>query len=198
MSAKYGSNCVPFPSLISLFTSSCSEDTEQVGEYDNWQEKNDAAIAKWATNSSLRKIITFSKNASTSGTNNDYIYVEVLQEGSGTESPLYSDSVRVAYRGHYIPTESSPQGYVFDQSFTGDFSWATAGATTLVTSSFVDGFTTALMNMHVGDLWRVYIPYDLGYGNPSSKSSILDASNLVFEMALVDFWHPGDQHTVLR
>ena len=178
--------------------SSCSEETETEGEFDNWQEKNEAVLTQWAANSSYKKILTYSKNASLQGlTNEDYIYVEVLEQGSGTVCPLYTDTVRIAYRGHYIPTASYPEGSVFDQTYEDDFQWNTAKEVDYVTSSFVDGFTTALMNMHAGDRWRVRIPYTLGYGE-SGSSSITGYSNLVFEIALYDFWHPGDTRPAFK
>lgn len=172
---------------------SCSEDSAEEDEYANWQQRNDEALAKWAASSALRKIKTYSKDAGKAGTSADYIYIEVLETGSGTESPLYTDTVRVAYRGRFIPTASQPDGYVFDQSYIGDFSWKTASTVDGV--NWVDGFATALMNMHVGDHWRVYMPYALCYGvndyTPPSGKTIPGYSCLVFEIAMYDFWHPG-------
>lgn len=170
--------------------SSCSDDESEEGEFDNWQAKNEAAIAEWAVNSSYTKILTYSMNADASNIkNSDYIYVEVLEEGDGTESPLYTDTCRVAYRGHYIPTKSYASGYVFDQTYLGNFDWSTAG--TYSGQSWVEGFSTALQHMHKGDRWRIRIPYTLGYG-ASGSSSITGYTNLVFEVALYDFWHPGE------
>ncbi|MCI6472136.1 MAG: FKBP-type peptidyl-prolyl cis-trans isomerase, partial [Bacteroidales bacterium] len=54
----------------------------------------------------------------------------------------------------------------------------------------VDGFTTALMNMHEGDRWTVYMPYQLGYGT-SASSSIPAYSLLTFDITLVSFFRPG-------
>ena len=177
--------------------SSCSEDTEAEGEFDNWQEKNEKVLDQWAANSSYRKILTFSKDESTtmSFKNTDFIYVEVLESGDGTETPLYTDTCRVAYRGHYIPTVSYPEGLVFDQNYLDDFNWMTAGTSKFVAGALVNGFSTALMHMHVGDRWRVRIPYMLGYGKSdysSGSNTIPGYSNLVFEIALYDFRHPGE------
>ena len=179
--------------------SSCSDETEAEGEFDNWQEKNEAVITQWATNSSYKKILTYTKNPDATGLKNtDYIYVEVLESGSGADTPLYTDTCRVAYRGHYIPTASYPEGMVFDQTYLSDFDWTTAGVVSSLTAGgYVDGFSTALMNMHVGDHWRVHIPYTLGYGT-SGNSSISGYSNLVFEMALYDFWHPGETRPAFK
>ncbi len=187
--------------------SSCSEDTEAEDEFDNWQEKNEKVLDQWAASSSYRKILTFSKDASTTSNfkNTDYIYVEVLESGdANTVSPLYTDTCRVAYRGHYIPTASYPEGLVFDQNYLEDFSWATAGTSKFLTGAVVDGFATALMHMHVGDRWRVRIPYMLGYGksdykaSSSSSTTIPGYSNLVFEIALYDFWHPGEYRSIFK
>ena len=177
--------------------SSCSEDSETEGEFDNWQVKNDAYVDKLAA-SSMTRYLTYTKNSSISGAlNSDYVYVEVLESGSGTETPLFTDTVRVAYRGRLIPSKSYNDGYVFDQTFLGDFDWNKASAYDSMTGSFVDGFTTALMNMHKGDRWRIYLPYSLGYDS-SSTTYIPAYSDLVFEVALYDFWHPGETRPVFK
>ena len=170
---------------------SCSTDNEVEDEWDNWQQKNEAMTASWYANSSYTKIKTFSKDESTTGTPGNYIYVLSEQKGAYAEKPMYTDTVRVAYRGRYIPTATYPEGLVFDQSYLGPFSWETMGTVTSVASGFVDGFTTALMNMSIGDQWRVGIPYQLGYG--TSSTSVRNYSNLIFDIVLVDFWHPGEK-----
>ena len=175
----------------SLILSACSKETVEEGEYDNWQTRNVAMTDQWAANSSYRKIKTFTKDPLKTTANSDYIYVEVLEEGSGIASPLYTDTCRLAYRGRLIPSKSYAEGYVFDQSYLGDFSWATAGTSDFLASAVVNGFCTALMNMHIGDHWRVHIPYQLGYGE-TAKSPIPAYSDLTFDIALFDFWHPGE------
>ena len=104
----------------SLFTVSCSEDSDEEDEYANWQERNESTINAWAANNAYTKILTYSKTEGVTPSlqNSDYIYVEKLETGSGTESPIFTDTVRVAYRGRFIPTQSYPEGYVFDQSLT--------------------------------------------------------------------------------
>ena len=56
----------------------------------------------------------------------------------------------------------------------------------------LSAMTTALMNMHPGDRWRVYLPYQQGYGT-TSQTTIPAYSNLIFDIALQSFWHPGEQ-----
>lgn len=187
-------------SLVHLFTlsllllASCSEEDTTEDEYANWQERNDNAVKEWAANNAYTKILTYTKETTTPGLENkDYIYVEVLEKGNGTESPLYSDTCRVAYRGRLIPTTSYKDGYVFDETFLGEFDWKTCGTTDFCANNIVrDGFSTALQNMHIGDRWRVRFSYSLGYG-ANAAGTIPAYSDLIFDIALLDFWHPGEQ-----
>ena len=180
----------------SLFTVSCSEDESATEEYPNWQARNDEAIEQWAATSSYRKIRTYTQDETATAKNADYIYVEVLETGVGTESPLFTDTVRVAYRGRLLPSTSYKEGYVFDQTYLGDFSWETMGVASNATAgTFMQGFSTAVQNMHIGDRWRVRIPYALMYGS-SSSTSYPAYSNMIFDIALVDFWHPGETRPV--
>lgn len=172
---------------------SCSESDEidANDEYANWQSRNDAFFASLEDSLSRggiawKKIKTFTKDPSTAGVNTDYIYAKVLETGDGTTSPLYSDSVRVSYRGRLIPSVTYPEGDVFDQTYVGNFNIRTTGVLDGVAGDFKEGFSTALQAMHKGDRWRVYVPYALGYGS-QSQTGIPAYSVLVFDVALIDF-----------
>ena len=193
-------------SLLLLSYISCSEDDSTTDEFSNWQERNQAVTDQWAANSSLRKIRVFTQDDTTTGRNSDYIYVEVLEAGEGTDSPLYTDTVRMAYRGRLIPTMNYTNGFVFDETYIGDFSWHTAGMATMAiggsSSALVSGFATAVMNMHKGDRWRVHIPYQLGYGasgnSSSSSQTIPGYTNLIFDIAVQNFWHQGEDPGIFK
>ena len=177
-----------FP-LVGMVSSCSDDDTGTVEEFADWQTRNDAATNSWAANSSYRKIKCFSKDQTTAGKNADYIYVEVLEEGSGTVCPFYTDTVRVAYQGRLIPSASYPEGKLFTYTYLGDFDWQTIGTSS--GASWKPGFATAVQHMHIGDRWRVRIPYALMYGSESS-TNFPSYSNMVFDIALIDFWHPGE------
>ena len=78
-------------------------------------------------------------------------------------------------------------------------SWADFNARVAVPRKFavnamVVGFSTALQKMHVGDTWKVYIPYQLGYG--SSDSGVIPAySTLIFYINVAEAWHVGEKHS---
>ena len=179
-----------------IFLSSCSEEDETVDEYADWQQRNDAFFATLddslaRSNVQWMKLKSFSKDETTTGAVYDYIYARVLERGTGTESPLYTDSVRVSYKGRLLPVASEPDGLIFDYTYDGNFSWTTTGVRDGLVSVFVDGFTTAMLHMHRGDRWRVYIPYQLGYKSATS-GSVPAYSTLIFDVALVDFCHPNE------
>ena len=140
----------------------------------------------------------------------DYIVVQVLNEKKHSENPdsayaaipYYNDYVRAYYRGYAGPTSSTKQtlwdgtevGKQFDTNFNNkaitvmDLSGIniTNKPTDFTMSGSVDGFATALMHMHVGDKWRVYIPQELGYGS-TEKTDLPAYSTLVFDIYMVQF-----------
>ena len=124
-----------------------------------------------------------------------------MESGTGTEVPLFTDSVRVIYRGRLIPSASYSQGYVFDETVYGTYSSAT-GATKcfwLASTGLISGFTTVLQHMHRGDYWRVYIPSELGYGETeNSTAGIPGYSVLIFDLTLVDFSPVGQTMPIWR
>mgnify|MGYP002753675887 FL=1 len=199
-----------------LFTS-CTENDDTVEEYANWQSKNETYWDNLYTTTQQKikggdtswKIIlnyTFQNQKQTTGSAltyrpENYIIAHVEQAGTGTTSPLYSDSVSMHYMGRLIPSTTYTSGLIFDKSWSSNqFNAATSrpvhsyiGLTYDAKgkpTSLVDGFTTALMSMHRGDHWTVYIPYQLGYGE--KNSGVVPAySTLIFDLRLNDFSHLG-------
>ena len=180
--------------LLPLFTS-CSEEASEEEEYANWKERNVQFLASLVNDSlkqhNWQRIKLFSLDPTTEGAASDYIYVKKISYGNGTETPIYTDSVRVVYQGRIIPSKSYPKGFVFDGTVFGEYSVKTAYTTRQLVSNTILGYATALQNMHKGDYWRVYIPSELGYGT-SGYSTIPGYSVLVFDLTLLDFSPVGE------
>ena len=186
---------IPFCLLTVVPLVSCEADDDDdlyEGEYDNWQQRNDEALAEWAADTSLKKIKNHSLHEDAPAGNSDYIYVKVLESGDpDSPTPFLTDTVRVAYRTRLLPTMTYPEGRVVDQTYIGDFGWNTAYVYSGV--QWITGFRTALLQMHIGDRWLVHIPYQLAYGSGETESGAGPAySNLIIDVALFDFWHPGE------
>lgn len=185
--------------ILLFFTAACSKEETEAGEFANWQERNEAYFATLEDSLSQAsaqwlKIKNYSLDQSVEilGPSSDYIYVKVIDSGTETASPAYTDSVRVMYRGRLIPSVTYPAGYVFDSTVNGNFDIATGSTAKMLVSTLVDGFSTALQHMHRGDRWRVYIPYQLGYGSTGNSGSVPGYSTLIFDLQLLDFSHAGE------
>ncbi len=206
--------------LVALFcflgmTSSCSNDSgDDNNEFENWQERNNAYFSSirsnaldsirqaktlygsnWTKHCNWRTYLSYSLDSTITNNSTDSIYVEIVNKGTGSGCPLSTDSCRIYYRGLLIPTTNYPEGYVFDHSgqfttFDLIFNHKTSVPVLMRPSSSIKGFGTALQNMHIGDLWRVYIPYPLGYGE-SQSGSIPAYSTLVFEIELIAYYRSG-------
>lgn len=100
------------------------------------------------------------------------VLVKILKQGDGDRSPRGGNVVTVHYKGSLI------NGKVFDSSYERDYPEA------FRLSDLIVGWQIALTQMHVGDHWIVYIPYQLGYGTRDS-GPIPAYSTLIFEMELV-------------
>ena len=170
---------------------SCEENTE-VGEFDNWQQRNTqfvdsiAAVARANAYDDWKIFLVEGLDTAKQWSNEYYVYCQVLEEGNGTEHPLYTDSVVINYSGRLIPSATYPDGFKFDSSYTGELNPSFNVPVGMPLSGTVPGFYTAIQHMVDGDIWKVYIPYVLGYGAEGS-SSIPGYSTLVFDINLVSF-----------
>lgn len=100
------------------------------------------------------------------------VLYKVIESGSGTVSPKPDSVVSVHYRGTLI------NGREFDNSYK------RACPEAFRLNQVIEGWQIALQQMHVGDKWIIYIPFDLGYGNRPS-GPIPAFSTLVFEVELL-------------
>lgn len=98
---------------------------------------------------------------------------EVIKEGTG-ESPTADSKVKVHYKGTLI------DGTVFDSSYE------RGKPATFGVSQVIKGWTEALQLMKVGGKWKLYIPYELGYGERGAGPDIKPYSTLIFEVELLD------------
>lgn len=184
--------CAAFVVLHASLFIACSETEEEASEFDNWQERNEAYFKQKYENcqrESMNGQSTFiltkwSLDESVATKAEDHIVVEVLNKGTGSGCPIFTDSVRVHFSGHLIPTASYANGLQIGASYTGTFYPQTARPRTFAISSYYtpDGIATALQHMHIGDKWRIYVPYQLGWNTTAhSVSSSSTSSSASYE-----------------
>ena len=184
---------------VSLAVTSCEETDGVVDPYFNWQERNELYIDSIArvANANLgnevgqwKAVHTYKFNPPINDLNpdvRDYVYCKILEKGTGTVKPLYSDSVAAHYRGQLIPLYDG-QKVVFDQSFQGELKEDVAVPVTFGVwdgvGGVIEGWSSVLQQMVEGDRWEVHIPYQLGYGI-YGRNEIPGYSALVFDIQLV-------------
>ncbi|MBK5195677.1 MAG: FKBP-type peptidyl-prolyl cis-trans isomerase [Proteiniphilum sp.] len=162
-----------------ILISSCDE-TETFD--DKWKLDNEAQFAAIAANSAYTKL--------NSQSGNGYIMYKEIESGEGA-TPFFTDQVKVLYTGWFKREWSKPDTYTDDKdnSIYNKIIFDSTSNRNDIPSIFavngaVDGFSTALQNMQVGDKWEVWIPWKLGYGE-SGSGSIQAYTTLVFEIELV-------------
>lgn len=97
---------------------------------------------------------------------------EVLQAGSG-DKPAASSAVRTHYKGTLI------NGEEFDSSYS------RGEPTEFPVNGVIAGWTEALQLMEVGAKWKLFIPYQLAYGDRGAGGAIGPYQALVFEIELI-------------
>ena len=177
--------------VVMLFTlTACSDDDEKKIVVDEaWKEINlaafDARLQDAKTDTSLFTI--------NSESGNGQIICKILKKGEGTETIYYTSKVNCYYKGCFVTNEDGEvvadrdsvltQGEVFDSRLreNGDDKVLFE----VDDSGLRDGFATALQHMHEGDIWEVWMPYQLGYG-VSGYDDIKPYTTLVFQIEVTD------------
>lgn len=200
------------PALLLL--TACSESDNSSTEYDNWKARNEAAFldtlrmatqtiaaakAQWGENweqhCDWRTLRSYTLGTGAQATWKDSVAVRVIRTGTGSGTPLYTDTVSVVYVGRLMPTPQTPSGLLFDHSphvnsLTSGYRPELASPVRFAVGNLVEGFSTALQHMYIGDRWRVFMPADMAYGS-RSVGKVIPHSMLVFDLELRAYWRAG-------
>ena len=191
--------------LTLLTLSACKDDDGVEEEFPNWQATNEAYFnslvaetqQKVAAGDQSWALLTCYSKPDTDYTpvNTDYVVVHKLASGSGTASPFATDSVDISYQGVLLPSLHYPTGMPFSASYEEPFDPIIATPAAFWMGGIVDGLETALLQMHLGDHWKIYVPHQLGYGAAGS-TGIPGYSTLIFDVRLEGFWRmeKGDRY----
>ena len=97
---------------------------------------------------------------------------EVIKSGEGAK-PTLNDQVTTHYHGTLI------DGTVFDSSVE------RGEPASFPVNGVIKGWTEALQLMSVGSKWRLFVPYDLAYGERGAGPQIGPFTTLIFEVELI-------------
>lgn len=97
---------------------------------------------------------------------------EIVREGAG-EKPMLADTVTVHYKGQLS------DGTVFDSSYD------RGEPATFPLDRVIQGWQEGLQLIPIGGHYRIYVPYELGYGERGAGQNIPPYSSLVFDVELI-------------
>lgn len=149
---------------------SCNKDEDEMEIDMEWYQENIDYFDMIAKDPSYKEI--------SSPGNNGSIYYKVIKVGDGSDPrPIYYNSVIEVYYTGWLINKSGDD--YFDSR---ENPWQESAK--ILLSDFIQGWHIACANMHVGDRWEVWIPYQLAYGI-AGDGSIPGCSTLHFEIEIV-------------
>ena len=147
--------------LMSYFTK--MEDSVRAAEAAKAEPNRLAGEAFLAENKKRAEVVTTESG----------LQYEILRPGEGAK-PTVNDQVKVHYHGTLI------DGLVFDSSVE------RGEPIELSVSGVIAGWTEALQLMPTGSKWKLYLPYQLAYGERAAGPKIAPMSALIFEVELLE------------
>ena len=155
----YNNKIIPFLCFFVFCTfMSCNSDKSS----EQWRLENQAAYDAVKVNPAWKPLNT--------GDGPTGIYYQNLTPGINIEGecPIETAAVTVNYTGRYYDDR------IFDSGIRSTF----------VVNEVVRGFSATLQQMHIGQRWKVCIPYYLGYGYVGSYT-MQGYTTLFFEIELL-------------
>ena len=98
---------------------------------------------------------------------------KVIKKGTG-KTPTLTQKTKMHYHG------TSIEGKVFDSSID------RGTPLSFAPNQVIKGWTEAMQLMKEGDIWEVYVPYQLGYGARGAGGAIKPYQALVFRMEMIE------------
>ena len=172
--------------ILSMFIFASCEKTETFD--DTRKIDNETQFAK--VTAKVGEYAEYKKIESKTGAG--HIMYKVIKEGDSDIRPLFNDEVKVLYTGWYKRFWTKEDEFTGDDGnpFKNKVIFDSTENRGNVPSKFavngtVDGFSTALQHMNVGDKWEIWMPWNLGYGAyDNTNSGIPGYTTLVFEVEL--------------
>lgn len=175
-------NLYIFLSLCAIVLLAACQKTETFD--DTWKLNNEQQFAKITADAAYKQIVSKSGKG--------FIMYKELKKGTGEKTPYFTDKVKVLYTGWYKnewnkeDKYTNPDGNIITNKIIFDSTDNRNNIPqTFDFKGLVDGLSTALQHMKIGDKWEVWIPMQLGYG-AAGNNMIRGYTTLVFEIELVD------------
>ena len=167
-----------------LFFIACADDTETFD--DRWRLANEAKFDAITADPNYTRLPSL--------TGRGHIMYRVIESGDPNgRRPFFTDRVSVNYTGWFRndwtrveDTWPDDRGFTIINRIIFDTTDNRGNPIPRVfeVNQLIPGFTTALQHMRPGDVWKVWIPWELGYGT-RGMGNIRGFTTLVFEIELM-------------
>jgi FKBP-type peptidyl-prolyl cis-trans isomerase FklB len=124
-------------------------------------------IKFFETNGKRKEVVTLASG----------LQYEVIKAGEGPK-PIMTDKITAHYRGTFL------DGNVFDSSID------RGQPATFPVNGVIQGWIEALLLMNTGSEWKLYIPYNLAYGEKGAPPNIPPYATLIFDINLLSIEKP--------
>lgn len=160
--------------IVALMLSSCGD-----RNFATWKGYNDEWYATFRRDSLGKDPDVLRVDTLASG-----VMIEVYHDGYGAVPKATKDPVRGGSSSIFV----SMDGKLVDGS-----TFLMKGNAIYSVSELVDGLQQAFTKMHQGSHWKVYVPYEVGYGKKGKKATGVNAnfsvppySVMIFDIDLLD------------
>lgn len=170
---------IALPAAISFSSCSTGDDENSQTTWDKYENYRNTNL-NWLAQEETRLDKDgnpFYERLTAPWNSNSYILIHWFNDRAktaGNIQPLLTSTVRT----HYVC-----RNYMYNVV---DADSTSVNGTYFAVNGVVDGWQLALQNMHVGDSVQIVLPYQMGYGNSTSMSSIPPYSALQFNLGLKD------------
>jgi FKBP-type peptidyl-prolyl cis-trans isomerase FklB len=140
------------------------------------QRSQDEEYKKMYEGNKIKSIQFLEENKKKEGiiTTTSGLQYQIIKKGKGKNIQL-GDMIKVGYKGTLT-----------DGSLVDSISKSTPYELELTEGSLIPGWTEVLLLMKKGSQYKVFIPYDLGYGDMGKEPDIPPYAVLVFDLEVVD------------
>jgi len=193
--------------LFPVVLASCKEESNEVEEYPNWKEQNEATfkllldearsnIAQGRTDYAI--LHSYAQNEKATYSDDSLIIVQKVENGyDDGKTPLYGDSVVIHMFSRLLPSTSYPNGRVFFKTYTDytfDLNTSSPAVGVVTEDNFTNAVVTALQYMKEGDHWVVCYPWSLGYGSSYNSTYTVPAySTIISDIYLLGVFPKGTE-----
>lgn len=173
--------------LCVLMITSCGDDDDVIVD-EVWKAQNETAFDMKKEDASYVEV--------KSPGNNGVLFMKQLKKGN-EKRVFFTSRTEVYYKGSLINNTIFNQRLLYDgiplkMAVSAEYANYNSSTDVGYRAPSIEGWTIALQQMCEGDVWEVWIPATLGYGDSSDNEEIPPYSTLIFEIEVVKVLHANE------